>query len=188
MRFLTSSGAEKESLAGGALTKIAEVVLSSPATNIDFSSIFGTYSALKLIWYLRGDNATTGGEFVGIRFNNDSGANYYSEYLQAFAASVTSGESLGATSGRVAYMPKGSDAANLFNAYEILVPHYAQATNKKHYASTGSVAVGTGTSAIGVAHFAGFWNSTAAIDRVTLIPLTSTNFVSGSKVVLYGIT
>jgi len=57
--------------------KIASVTVGAGgASSIDFTSIPGTYTDLKVVISARGSRSNSGSQTVSVRFNSDSGANY----------------------------------------------------------------------------------------------------------------
>ncbi len=81
----------------GFMRMLADTTLGVAAASIDFTSIPQTFAHLMLALYGRGDTAVVN-QFVRIRFNNDSGANYDYQEIHAAAAAVTASEGLAQTS------------------------------------------------------------------------------------------
>jgi hypothetical protein len=174
----------RDNLNKGVMRPIAEVTLASPAALIDFTSIAADWSHLQLIAYLRGDTAAAETTVLA-RLNNDSGANYDYQSGTFSAAVAAAAETLAATSMRVGQCPANTAGANLFSLTVIDLVHYAGATNHKVAASRCAHKRGTASGDLTKYEFGGHWRSTAAINRVTLLPGAG-NFQTGSRITLYG--
>lgn len=174
-------------------TVIKDTTLLSPATTVDFSSISAGYRHLMLIGYLRSDRAATL-DHLGIRLNNDTGANYdgYSASIAGTGTppSESAGEHPGETSVKFENAVVGDTAtAGMFTTVRLYVPHYAGTSNNKILRSKSTHNHGTALTApndqivLGV----GAWRSNNAVNRLTLLPVGGgANFKAGSRVVLYG--
>jgi hypothetical protein len=164
---------------------IANSTLSGDAANIDFTSIPSHYAHLMVVCYARGDTAATTTNLL-VRFNNDSGGNYDYQRVSGVAAAATAGESFAQTSCLVAAIPANTADANLFGATTFDVPHYANTANNKDLSSQYANKITTTTGNLNVSAVAGFWRSSAAITRITLLPAAG-NLRSGSRATLYGL-
>lgn len=160
----------------GALTLISETVLSVATASFDFTSIPSTYKHLKLIGTVK--SAVAASEAVVIRFNNDSGANYDDEYVRGGSASASAAAEAGATRGWIGV----ADGVN-GNPIEISIPSYARTTLVK-----GALCTSYQTANQIVATHGMRWNSTAAINRITIYQNSGNNFDTGSTMALYGIS
>lgn len=169
----------------GLPVRIANTTLSGSAANIDFQSIPGHYAHLLLVMYLRTDQAVTSST-IFVRFNNDSAGNYDYQFVQGSAAVASASEAFAGTAAGVAPAPGNSAGANLFDAVTFDVPHYANSANNKAFASTFGSKVGTASGNMTTGGYAGFWRSSAAITRVTILSGVG-NLVSGSRATLYGV-
>jgi hypothetical protein len=165
--------------------KIAETVLGSSAATFDFTSIPATFRHLLLEIYCRGDAAAAAANVL-LRFNNDSAANYDYQLLQASAGSASGVEAFAQTSTYLGNAPAANAPANVFGNTRADIPYYANSTNQKSVTSQSALKTGTTTGTLFSYCPAGFWRSTAAINRITLL-LSSGNFVSGSVATLYGL-
>lgn len=162
---------------------IADSTLTGSAASIDLTGLPTSYAHLVIELYLRTDQAVATST-ASIRLNNDSAANYDYQQLDATAASVAAAETFAATSVVAASCPGASAGANLFSAIRITIPHYAGTANNKSLTCVYSHKDGTGSGAMRVGIRGGFWRSSAAVSRVTIIPGGS-NFVTGSRVSVY---
>jgi hypothetical protein len=171
---------------GGALTQIADTTLGAAAASFDFTSISGSYTHLLLLCYLRG---TTVANAVNPRllFNNDSAANYDSQYWLATNTTLAAAQSLAATSGLIGDVAAASAAAGLFGPVEILIPNYAATSGNKAAQTRATLKYGTVSNNFQVMFTDIHWRSSAAITRVTLFPGAG-NWEVSSRVSLYGVT
>ena len=163
-----------------------EETLGADTASFDVTSISGNYKHLKLIFQLRGTTAA-GTVALNMRFNNDSGANYYRERFDVAAGSTASDADSGTTSFVDAASIAASTAtANKATSGEILIPNYATTTFFKEYV----LAMHTSSSNVDGGQLlrfsGGTWNSTAAITRVTIFP-ASDNLLAGSRLTIYGL-
>lgn len=158
---------------GGALTQIAQVVVSSPVSSITISTIPGTYSALKLV-YTGESSSGSSPDTIELQFNGDTGANY--------GQSVNNGG--GASAGiNQAYLASTGGNSQGASADTTEIPGYAGTTLTKAFVSLWSGwSGGVPTSGF----LTGTWNSTTAITSIKLYLASSSNFVAGTTVTLYG--
>ena len=158
--------------AGGGPTLITSTTLGAPAASIDLTSISAAYKHLWLMARLRTDS---GSNDVGMRWNNDSGSNYWT--INTLSASAS------ATLFTVGYCSTSTAPADQFGTVQIWMPFYSITGGKGHNAvwtgsTVGAIFTGTGS---------GLWNNnTAAINRITLFTNGGSNLVAGSTVELYG--
>jgi hypothetical protein len=167
---------------------IYDTTLGVAAASIDVTGIVATYAHLLLVSYLRGDTATAT-ITVALRFNNDSGANYDAQSIANSAATtLAAGENIAATSGNIdrGVTPGGTAAASEFGAMATLIPAYAGTTGQKSAISMVAGRSGTTTGLISTMLCSTFWRSTAAINRITLLP-SAGNFVAGSRLSIYAL-
>lgn len=161
--------------------KIASVTVGSGgAANIDFTSIPSTYTDLLLKLSLRNTTASTYTD-IDVAFNGSTA----SMTRRAIYADGTTVSSFSASNSRFTYSGSANATASTFSNGELYIPNYAGSTNKSVSADTiVETNAATGNLAILVA---GLWSNTAAINQITLTPLTG-SFVEYSTAVLYGIS
>jgi hypothetical protein len=163
---------------------IFDSTLGGSAANVDVTSITGTYAHLLVAVYARGDTAATSSVY-NMQFNGDTAANYDSQRVLGTAATAQAIEAFAGTSAIAGVMPANTAGANLFNAGLMFIPHYAGSANNKLALSVSSVKLAATTGNLATYLIGGFWRSSAAITRVTLIPAAG-NFVAGTRVTVYG--
>lgn len=184
-------GVKWAAASSGALTLLSTTNLASAGT-FDVASISGAYNDLILVAITRGTRASFTDE-LQVRFNNDSGNNYYRQSLQFNGATTVTAAQSGATTAIATStngggIPAASSPANSFGVYEATVFGYASTIWSKamnyeafDYADPGSA------SQVGI-RGGGIWTSTAAINRVQVQGVTSANLVTGSQLRIYGRT
>lgn len=161
---------------------IATTTLTAGTASVTFSNIPQTYTDLVLVANIR--ISGTGGEGIGIRFNNDSGSNY--SYTRVFAStSAVSDVGTNLTSTDGGYFPGSDSSSSLFDPGIYQIMNYSNTTTNKMVITRWNNNQNPGTTHVGFN--AGLWRSTAAITSVTLAKDGGKTFVSGCSFTLYGI-
>jgi hypothetical protein len=166
----------------GAYEQIATAFGTGSSNVITFSSIPQTYKHLQIRVV---GKTTTGSTEAGLflRFNNDSLSNYRTHWVVGNGTSLTSIDSAAATD-IWSYQITGSTNANIFGAAIIDILDYSSVAKNKVTKTLGGYA-GIGTFQNKMAFASGLWNNAAAINTIQV--LTSGNFITASRVSLYGI-
>jgi hypothetical protein len=139
------------------------------ATNLEFTSIPGTYTDLYIVFDAIGSSVTN----LALQFNSDTASNYSYTYILGDGSSASSGRLSSQTSG---YLTAIYDARTICN---INIQNYSNATTYKTYlARLSSAAYQTSASV-------GLWRSTSAITSVKILKVTSGNMTGNAT--LYGI-
>jgi hypothetical protein len=180
-----NSGGTLPEWGNGGMTLIEEKVLASPAANFDFTSIPTTYRNLQLIINARGTKATTL-DFVYAIFNNDSGANYDYEILSAVGGTGGGGEGLSQVHVVLGGIAGSLCSAGLSGHIQFTISDYRNTVFNKVLNSLSSFKVGTSSGNLYCYNISGFWRSSNAINRITVIP-ASDNFDTDSVASLYGL-
>ena len=157
-------------------TLIAGTTLSSPAANINFSSIPTTYTDLKLVCSLRAV-ATSSVPGLTIKLNNVA-TNFTARYLEGTGSAAGSGTD----TTLLASIDGSAQTANTFGNLEVYIPNYLS-SNYKSYSVDG-VTENNATVAYSQL-LAGLWSNTAAINQITV--QVSVNLDTYSTAYLYGI-
>jgi len=170
----------------GALTLIEDLLLTGVDADFDFVSIPAGYKHLSLIVQARSDQAATATAVV-LRFNGDASAIYDYEQHTGEGATAAAAGSLAQTSLAVGQVAGGNAPAGAAGTLELLIPNYAETTLEKNVSAKGGRREAQAVAAdMYVAHVFGNWRSTAAINRVQLLPGAG-NFAAGSRATLYGL-
>jgi hypothetical protein len=170
---------------GGPWTLISTTTLASAGT-FDLTSIPGSYSDLLFVLIARGAGSTSG-ETLNMTLNNDSGANYYRQGLRFAGTGAVSGtENIGAARFQAEIPASTSTLANSFGIVEMTLYGYASTTWRKTVEYRAFQVLNTATGQMIFQHYMGLWNSTAAINRITIVGNSTANMVTGSQLRLYG--
>lgn len=157
-------------------TPISSQTLASATSSVIFSSISNTYTDLVLVCNLKTASAAS----LAGRLNGDTGSNYSRINLAADGSTSQSTSGTGTTYG--IWCTYGYADANNFNAVAIVnINNYSSTTVKK------TVMVSNSNGNTGVSLLMSTWNSTAAVDSVTLLNDGGANFSIGCTFTLYGI-
>ena len=163
--------------------QISTTTLSSAQSSIVFSNIPQTYTHLQIRYIARNSGANTDLN-VAARFNSDSSSNYSEHYLYGTGSAAASGGAANTTAILFGRITGASSTASIFGACVADILDYRD-TNKFKTSRliTGNEQNGSGF----VFYESGNWRSTNAITSITIYPVDSHNFVSGSSFQLYGV-
>jgi len=189
-QVLTSDGSVPvwETPTSGGMALICTHTVSVAQSSIDTNTVIGgviptTYKHLKIVMQGLSTHADTAVQTL-LRFNNDATVSYYDQ--RDFASNATPGADYTTTTGiRVGNLP-GSTATKKASVIEILIPNYNGTVFPKSASSQSFHAANTGAGNSQSATYGGFWDSTAAITRLAMIPNTG-NFDVGTVFSLYGL-
>jgi hypothetical protein len=198
MPLLTTQSAK--SYGFGAVTGITSdhvliatsTVASGGTSTITFSSIPQTYDHLQLYWNARTTGANTG-DFVLVRFNDDSTANYNFNYLQA---STSGGQTLSPaistkasnTNAWLTQIAGANNSANVFAVGYGVISDYSKTNrNKSLHCYGGLDDSGLGTPGGNTRLENSVWFSTSAITSIVLTTYSGSNFAANTDFTLYGI-
>ena len=155
---------------------IATTTLGSAASEINFTSIPGTYTDLRLVVFIF-DTSSTAQDLY--RFNGDTANNYSETWIL--------GDGSAAASSRTTNFPyfKLTRVSNLsstpmLHTYDIF--SYAGSTNKTVLGTSSDDQNGSG----GVVRSVGLWRNTAAITSIKIYA-SAGPFSTGTTATLYGI-
>jgi hypothetical protein len=153
-------------------TPLANVTVAVAAASITFSSIPATYRDLVLVVE---SGSTIAGNDRNIRFNSDSGGNYFVVEMNGSGIAPASSATSSRTSGYIGY---NNSTARTTSITQLL----DYSATDKHKTSLSRFT--DGSSFTGA--MCNRWANTAAITSVTVFPSSST-FAAGSTFALYGI-
>ena len=155
----------------------SSTVGASGAASIDFTSIPSTFTDLCILTSVRVDGATAATQMT---FNGGGTGTFSSRWLRGTGSAVSSSIETNIHAGYANY--SGTTASTFANA-TIYIPNYAGSSQKS--VSVDSVNENNATTAFAVL-IAGLWTGTAAINQVTLSPVSG-NYVQYSTAYLYGV-
>lgn len=159
-------------------------VLGAPAASFDINPLPTWGSHLMLLAFLRGDTAAVNA-YVGVRFNNDSGANYSYDGIKASGSTIAAfPEGTNQTEMAWGMMPANTATAGAFGALSADVPNFRSTAGHKPFTSMSTHRETTASGGIFLFDVGGIWASTAAITRITVFPFAG-NFVAGSRLTAY---
>jgi hypothetical protein len=183
---LIAASAETPGLKWGMPGKIFDSTLGSSASGIDSgaASIPSGFDVLEVWLILRTDEAVAGSS-CKILVNNDTGANYDRQNIRGVNTTASAAGGLGTTDGWTINIAGASCAAGVFSMVRMSIPAYAQTTAQKAMEFVNSRADTTIANCL-VEIQAFNWRSTAAITRIAVNAPASQNFVTGSRMIVYG--
>jgi hypothetical protein len=151
-----------------------------------FSSIPATYTDLLIVIRGRGTAVLTQ---VGCTatFNGDTAANYDDQFLSGAGTSASASAEINGGSVNLPVITAASSPTNEPAIVKFEIWHYANTTFTKKWTAFTSWRTADSSAGSAIRLLGGDWSSTAAITSVA-ITLASGNFVSGSKISLYGIS
>jgi hypothetical protein len=156
------------------------------AASITFNNIPQNYTDLVLKLSLRGSGTADNYENIKLTFNS-SITGYSERVLYGQSTAAASASNTGQVQLYFQYSNTGNATASTFSNTELYIPNYAGSANKSVSVDTVTENnLGTANAAI-AALSAELWSSTTAINKITLTPNVSANFVQYSTAYLYGI-
>lgn len=178
------------SSSGGAMTLLADDLKASAEADFDFTSISGSYKALIVFYKLKSDDTTASADFSLMTFNNDTGSNYsYRQVNGNTSWSFTNGDNQ--TSMRLASAATeqtSTDDPNAFSQGRFIIYDYANTDNWKVFSAEGVYLQDALTSRLQHQHNKGVWESTSAINRITVVPTNGSNWAAESRMTIYGVS
>ena len=155
-------------------------LIGTNTASVTFSNLnnYSDYKHLQLRMTLRDSGAVTRTNSF-IRFNSDSGTNYACHHLFSFGSVFSSAEP-SQTAIKLPFTSGANAASNQFSPYVVDILDFSSSSK-----NTTTRAFSSNVSDTIVSIHTGLWNNTAAV--TTLVVSTDGNFVSGSRVSLYGI-
>lgn len=169
-------------------TVIGHTELGAAAASWTKNSIPSTYDHLYLVMSTR---SASGAYWTNLyyNFNGDTGTNYSETNLYANSNGTvrTYSANTGAFIEYSAYSVAGGSLANTFSTTTVWIPNYANTANFKPMLSmTAGENASTTNSQWIVMTGAALWQSTAAVNQITLVP--NADFLQYSTFTLYGVT
>lgn len=155
--------------------------------SIDFTSIPATHKHLLLIGSRRSERAL-GYEFTYIRFNSDTGSNYWVARHFYYNGTTIDQSHTAAQSIMMGYSSAASSAASSFTPFWLWIPDYASTSKYKTVIGRSFTFGGhSGTTDVYPSYHNGVWRNTAAISSVSLFG-ASGDYAQYSRVTLYGVS
>jgi len=172
---------------GGNETLITTQSIGAGGGTFDFTSIPATYNDLRIVVIARSNRASASDQ-AKVTFNNDTtGGNYNTGWFSGVPAAASSGIDSTTGSMNVAVWPGAASTANEFGHGCFYIPGYANTNRHKQMWLLGCLGF-TSSGNMNLQPAVGWWLSTAAINRVTIVPNTGPLWVQFSEARLYGTT
>lgn len=167
---------------------ITETVLSSQSSSISFdiSSLSSTYKHLQIRVVARSDRAIAS-DYVRVRFNGDTGANYSWHNLYTDGTNSYSEYSAPETGMHVERIAAANSATNVFGVAIIDLLDVFSNNKYKTIKSIGGVYGAEDSTGRRVQLHSGNWRSLAVPTSVSVTVGGGSVFVTGSRFSLYGI-
>jgi len=159
---------------------IERVELDSSASSITFSSIPQTFAHLQILILARSDGAATI-DTIAVSFNGTGDTDESSIQLFADGSTAESGTNTIIKGGPV---PTPSLTANTFSNTSFYVSNYTASQAKP---TSMDAVIENNATLTSLELHAGLWDNTSAITSIAF-SLSSSNFVTGTTISLYGIT
>jgi hypothetical protein len=162
--------------AGATYEKIATTTLSSPASEVNFTSISGAYTDIVLAANL---GCSAGGNRAYWRVNGSSASDYGKIYMLGDGSSSGTSEETGITG---SFIFDGIAVPTTLSG--TLIQHYQNYSNTNMFKQ---VLSRCNHPTSGTMMVAGQWRQTSAITSIFLQATGSANWITGSTFTLYGI-
>jgi hypothetical protein len=180
--LVTTGGVTVGAGGGNVLVRLQETVIGTPTSTVTLSSIPSGFRSIKIVTEVRVTTATIN-SLVGLRFNNDTTANYNYQQLGAFGTTVSGlGTSSAASKLIVGDAPGSTNTAGKSSILEILIPNITGTTfNKK---AISQEFMNSDNQFVKI--WGGWWGGTAALTRIDFMA-DANNLETGTVVTFYGI-
>jgi hypothetical protein len=168
---------------------ITSTELSGSASSVTFSSIPQTYRHLVLLISGRSDYADEHDDMCW-RANGDSGGNYDDVFMTCYESDIfTCQGSRGRSSVRFGSCEGNNARASCYSPTITYFLNYCASSMERYSATSvsGMFRNRGSDDDLRFKQFIGAWRSTSAITSLTVYPNAGTNFVSGTKLALYGV-
>lgn len=156
----------------------------SGAANVTFSNIPSTYSHLQLRILARSTRTTAVTDYMDVRVNNDTGANYTYHFLQGDGSVTQAGGSSSLNQAYSSYIASATSGTDIFGVNILDLLDYANTNKYKTFRFLGGCDRNATDSK--VAMMSSVWMNTNAITSIKFAPSTG-SFVQYSQFALYGI-
>jgi hypothetical protein len=175
---------------GEAWVGLGTTTLGSDTATITFTSTddgqvgdFSQYMDLMVVWYARSAKAATGEGYLGMRYNNNSGAIYGQQFLTGDGSSASAGESSGPTYTFLGFIPNNNVTANIFASGVCSIFDINSGKYTSSIAQLAEDMDGSGR----VRLEAVTWRNQAPISEIDVFEVYGENMLAGSQVSLFGI-
>ena len=170
---------------GGVMALISDETLLVDTATFDVQNISPGYRHLQLIIQFRTTEAIIISNAI-TTFNNDGGANYDLQADRGRDVTSSATDAQASATGVQLITPGASAAAGVFSSQVMVIPNYAGTVAEKSGHSTGGFvdeAATGGHAGVYTYH----WRNTATINRITITANSASNFLTGSRLTIYGL-
>lgn len=183
--LIASSTRQGQSTIAGSMEPIASVVVPSGGlATITFGSIPQTYSHLQIRALARSTRTTAVTDYMDVRVNGDTGANYTYHFLQGDGSVTQAGGSTSLNQAYSSYIASATSGTDIFGVNIIDLLDYANTNKYKTFRFLGGCDRNTTDGKI--AMMSSVWMNTNAITSIQFSPSTG-SFAQHSSFALYGI-
>lgn len=171
---------------GAGLSPLFDNTLDSDTATFDTGAggFAATYAHLMIVAYLRTTEAVIIST-AAVTFNNDTGANYDNQTVRGRDTTASSADGQAAANWTLP-IPGASAAAGVFGGALVFMPAYAQTVGEKaayYMGGFADEAATGGDAGVKTIH----WRSTVAVARIIFTAGSGSNFLTGSRLTVYGI-
>lgn len=168
----------------GAYDALATVTVpSGGAASIEFAGIPAGYKHLQLRILARSGATASGGNYMNMRFNSDSGTNYTYHALLGDGSSATAAALASQNAIYLQRMSNNNDAASIYGALVVDLLDYSNTNKNKTVRNLGAYdANGSGR----IYLVSSAWMNTGAVSSISITPESST-FNQYSTFSLFGV-
>ena len=176
-----------ETVAAGSFESIYSSVVGSGATSlIEFASIPSTYQHLRLHIVARSGRTDNGGDLIDLRFN-DATTGYYDHVMRSNNGTMSGDQNLNSQNHiDIQRVAGASNSTNVFSVFTIDIPDYKSTSKVKSLMTKSGVVSDSDTSTNMKTLGSAFWNSTTAINKISIRLSYGFNFAQNSTFALYG--
>lgn len=174
-------------LTSGSVVKLSQIVTAASQATVDFTSISGSYSSLKVLWFAQDTQAGTSVVDIRLKINNDGTSGNYTAVSRIGSENGTAFANTNAASAagvQVGNLPQSGNTSVTAEG-EVTLIGYADTTFHKRIRATATLDSGTLNGTVFGVEGAR-WKSTSAINRLTFTA-GGTAFTDGSTFTLYGL-
>lgn len=167
----------------GSYDLISTTVLTGSQSSVSFdvTGLGSTYKHLQLRMVARSDRSASGGDYIRLRFNSDSGSNYSIHSLLGNGSSAISETQTNVTQMSFERIGSSDLTSGNFGALVIDMLDPFSSSKFKTVKNLGGVSTNY------VMSQSGYWASTSAVTAVNVVVGGGSNFITGSRFSIYGI-
>jgi len=171
---------------GGAYDLLETTTLTSPASSVTFSGLgsYSDYAHLQIRATTRTDRPAIEIDGIATQLNNDTGTNYSNHRLNGDGTSATSTSSSADTSFSAIVTSTNAVHTGEFGVAVLDILDFSS-TLKTKTLKAFSGALGVTYNSVRLS--SGGWYDTSSITSITFTPVVGTNFVTNSRLSIYGI-